>query len=76
MLCYLRLQTELSLRAKGILMLRESGFPVKKDVEVDSKLEEIRSLKESIGKTGQLALSPILHSSAHDIWQLHMLKGS
>jgi len=26
LLCYLRLHTELALRAKGILMMRESGF--------------------------------------------------
>src|SRR5438128_8615133 len=61
MLCYLRLQTELSLRAKGVLMLRENGFPVKKDAEVGEKLMELRYLKESIGKTGELALAPLLH---------------
>ena len=27
MLCYLRLNAELSLRAKGVLMLRENGLP-------------------------------------------------
>jgi RsiW-degrading membrane proteinase PrsW (M82 family) len=75
MLCYLRLQTELSLRAKGILMLRESGFPVKKDAETEGKLAELRYLKKNIGKTGELALSPVLHPSSHDLWQLHMLEG-
>jgi protease PrsW len=70
MLCYLRLQSELSLRVKGVLMLRESGFPVKKDGEVKEKLSELRYLRGTMGKTGELALAPLLR----DIWQLHMLE--
>ena len=73
MLCYLRLQTELSLRVKGVLMLRESGFPVKKDAEVAEKLTELRYLKTSIGKTGELALAPLLHRTPQDLWQLQQL---
>ena len=74
MLCYLRLQSELSLRAKGILMMRENGFPVKKDVETAAKLAELRYLRHSIGRTGELAIAPIAHRSSHDIWQLQMLE--
>lgn len=73
MLCYLRLQSELSLRAKGVLMMRENGFPVKKDEETAAKLAELRYLLRSIGKTGELALAPVVHPSAHDVWQLQML---
>jgi protease PrsW len=73
MLCFLRLQTELSLRAKGVLMMRESGFPVKKDAEVREKLNELRYLKETIGKTGELALAPLLHRTPQDLWQLQVL---
>jgi RsiW-degrading membrane proteinase PrsW (M82 family) len=70
MLCYLRLQSELSLRVKGIMMLREAGFPVKEDGEVREKLAEMKYLRKSIGKTGELALSPLLR----DVWQLHLLE--
>lgn len=70
MLCYLRLQSELSLRVKGVLMLRESGFPVKRDGEVKEKLTELRYLRGSMGKIGELALAPLLR----DVWQLHMLE--
>ncbi len=73
MLCFLRLQTELSLRVKGVLMLRENGFPVKKDAEVAEKLTELRYLKQSIGKTGELALAPLLHRTPQDLWQLQVL---
>jgi protease PrsW len=74
MLCYLRLRAELSLRAKGVLMLRENGLPVKRDEETASKLAELRYVKENIGKTGELALAPILPASRHDIWQLQILE--
>ena len=70
MLCYLRLQSELSLRVKGVLMMRESGFPVKKDAEVKEKLTELRYLRGSMGKIGALALAPLLR----DVWQLHLLE--
>lgn len=73
MLCYLRLHSELSLRAKGILLLRENGFPVRRDEEVEDKLAELKYLKKSIGRTGELAIAPIVHGSPHDIWQLNLL---
>ncbi len=73
MLCYLKLQAELSLQAKGLLMMRESGFDVPKDEGVVSKIEEIQFLEKSIGRTGLLALRPILHTTPHDRWQIQML---
>jgi len=75
MLCYLRMHSELSLRAKGVLMLHENGFPVKKDPDIAEKLAELRYLEKSIGKTGELALAPIMNRSSHDVWELHMLEG-
>lgn len=74
MLCYLRLRAELALRAKGVLMLRENGFPVKRDAETADKLAELHYVKDSIGKTGELALAPILQHSRHDVWQLRILE--
>lgn len=76
MLCYLRLYSELSLRAKGILMLRESGLPVRRDAETASKVAELRYLRDSIGPTGQLALAPLVHRSSYDLWQLQLLEES
>lgn len=74
MLCYLQLIAELSLRAKGILMLRENGLPVTRDEESRRKLAELDYLKSSIGRTGQMALAPILGRSSHDLWQLRLLE--
>lgn len=72
MLCYLQLHAELSLRAKGVLMLRESGFTIQND-DVGEKLTELRFLKQSIGKTGELAIAPLVQRVPEDVWQLRML---
>ncbi len=72
-LCFLRLYTELALRAKGILMMRENGFEVGVDDETRAKFEEMRYLERSIGRTGLIAMQPVLHMSHKDLWQLYML---
>jgi protease PrsW len=74
LLCYLRLHTELALRAKGILMMRESGFDAQLDEATTAKLAEMRYLERSIGATGRLALMPLLHAGNKDVWQLRMLE--
>jgi protease PrsW len=73
LLAYLRLYTELALRAKGILMMRESGFEVPVDEATREKFAELRYLEKSVGKTGLLAIQPMLHMSHKDLWQLYML---
>ena len=74
LLCYLRLVTELSLRAKGLLMMRENGFTAELDDETKASLTELRYLERSIGKTGLLAVRPLLHTSPKDLWQFVMLE--
>jgi RsiW-degrading membrane proteinase PrsW (M82 family) len=73
MLCLLRIHLELAIRAKGILLMRETGFKVTSDPEIKEKFEEIKYLEKSIGKTGKLAILPFLHTSSRDLWQLYML---
>jgi len=73
-LCFVRLHTELALRAKGLLMMRESGFDVPVDEETREKFAEMQYLERSIGKTGLRAIQPMLHMSRQDLWQLYMLE--
>jgi RsiW-degrading membrane proteinase PrsW (M82 family) len=73
LLCYLRLHVELALRAKGLLMMRDSGFEVTADEDTKAKLQEMKYLEGSIGKTGKLALSPFLQMSRKDLWQFYVL---
>jgi protease PrsW len=74
MLCYLRLHLELSLRAKGLLMMREAGFPVTLDAADRAKLEELDFLEKSIGATGRLAMAPFLRRTSRDLWQIFMMR--
>lgn len=73
MLCYLRLHLELSLRAKGELMMRQKGFRTELEPEIREKLEELAFLEGSIGRAGRLAIRPVLQVSGRDLWQLYML---
>jgi RsiW-degrading membrane proteinase PrsW (M82 family) len=74
MLCYLRLHLELSLRAKGLLMMREAGFPVTLDANDKANLDELDYLERSIGATGKLAMAPFLRTSSRDLWQIYMMR--
>jgi len=73
MLCYLRVHLELSIQAKGILLMREAGFDIPACGETREKLKELKYLEKSIGKTGLLALAPVFHTSHHDLWQIYMV---
>ena len=75
MLCLLRLHGELALRAKGVLLLRESGMEeLALDDETRDKLAELAQLERAIGKTGMLALRPLMMSTGKDVWQLKLLE--
>jgi RsiW-degrading membrane proteinase PrsW (M82 family) len=74
MLCLLRLHAELALRAKGVLLLRESGMEdLPLDDETRDKLAELAQLERAIGPTGMLALRPMMLATGKDIWQLRLL---
>ena len=74
MLCYLRIYTELAIRAKGVLMMRENGFEMPAGERTREKLEELHYLEQSIGKTGCLAMKPFLQFERKDLWQMNVLE--
>ena len=76
MMCLLRLRAELGIRAKGILLMREAGFEADPDPSLPAKLEEVRYLERSIGRTGMRALKPFIHTSTQDLWQINLLDGA
>jgi RsiW-degrading membrane proteinase PrsW (M82 family) len=73
MLCYLRLYTELALRAKGMLLAREGGLDVPIGERTEEKFQELKYLEKSIGKTGCLAMKPYLHMTRKDLWQIYLV---
>jgi RsiW-degrading membrane proteinase PrsW (M82 family) len=73
MLCYLRVYTELAIRAKAALLARENGLEVPVGERTRARFEELRYLEKSIGKTGCLAMKPFLQMERKDLWQMHVL---
>jgi protease PrsW len=73
MLCYLQVYLELSMRAKALLIARQAGVRIPLGDDIHDNLRELRFLEKSIGRTGQLALQPLLGSSRRELWQLGTL---
>jgi len=74
LLCLVRVHLELSVRAKGVLIARAAGVDLPLDPEVQANLEELRFLEHSVGRTGRLAMMPLLRTSSRDLWQIYMLQ--
>lgn len=73
MLSLLQLTSELSMRAKGELLLREAGLEAEPDPELDGLFVELKYLQKSIGPTGMLAIRPLLSQTPRDLWEMHRL---
>jgi protease PrsW len=76
MFCLLHLRAELSIRAKGVLILRNEGFEVPPDPTIRAKFAEVAYLEESIGAAGLLALDPLLPANSRERWQRMLLSDS
>ena len=76
MLCLLRVELELSIQAKGMLIARDAGIAMPPHPDARSAVDEIRYLRSSIGPTGLLALAPVHATSHRDEWHRYLLTGS
>jgi len=76
MLCLLRVELELSIQAKAMLIARDAGMVMPVHPDARSATDEIRYLRSSIGTTGLLALNPVQVSSHRDDWHRYLLVGS
>ena len=70
MICYVQLYLELTITAKSRMMLRESGL-LDAESEDDklqrtAMLKEFYTLRENIGKMGEIILHPIVKMTAED----------
>jgi protease PrsW len=74
MFCLLRIELELAIRTKGMLMAREAGLDVAVDPDLKAKLKELHYLRGSIGKTGMLALKPLRVTNDRDVWHRYLLE--
>lgn len=74
MFCLLRLELELSVQAKAMLLAREAGVEVPVDDDLEASLAERRYLHQTIGTLGLLALKPLQVTSHRDTWHRHVLQ--
>ncbi len=74
MFCLLRLEIELGIRAKGMLMAREAGLEVPVDESLLAQLDEVAYLRRSIGRTGLIALHPLQMTNDRDEWHRYLLE--
>ena len=73
-ICYLRIYLELSVKAKGLLILKDSGIELEPDTSTIVQFKELEYLETQIGKTGKLAIQPLLNLKDTDLWQLTLIK--
>jgi len=72
--CFLSLYLELSIKTKRNLMLKENGFPVILESDIPAKLAEFRQLRKQIGKTGEMALYPLVRMRQRELWEVNQLE--
>ncbi len=73
LVCYIRLYIELSMTAKGMLIMKELGFSNKMTAELEEKINEIKYLEKKIGFTGRLAIQPLIYNEKGIAWIEDML---
>ncbi len=74
MYCLLRIELELAVQAKAMLLARDAGLDVPVDDDFAAALAEHEFLQRSIGPTGLLALKPLQVTSRRDRWHRHLLR--
>jgi protease PrsW len=73
MFCLLRVELELAIQAKAMLLAREAGLNVPVHGDAVAALAEIEYLRKSIGPIGLLALGPLHVTTHRDEWHRYLL---
>jgi protease PrsW len=71
---YIKLHTELVLRAEQLLLAREKGEPFQASDEDRSRFTRLHLLERQIGRTAMLTIWPHLKFSRQELWELHQLE--
>ena len=73
---YLKLHTQLVLRAEQRTLARENKQPVKPRPQDRDDLLRLDELEKKIGRAAMMALWPHLHFSRRELWELHEMHKS
>ena len=70
---YLKLHTQLVLRAEHITLAREKNERIERRPQDHDDLVRLDELEQRIGSTAMMALWPHLHFSRRELWEIHQL---
>ena len=73
MFCLLRVELELAIQAKAMLVARGAGLDVPVHPDAFAAFAEVRYLRKSIGAVGLLALRPLHVTTHRDDWHRYLL---
>jgi len=73
MFCLLRVELELAIQAKALLLAAEAGLTAPVHPDAAAAIEEAACLRRSIGWTGLVALRPLHITTDRDGWHRHVL---
>ena len=71
---YIKLHTQLVLRAEKLLLAKESGNPVAPDASAAESFKKLHFLEKKIGRTAMLTIWPHLQFTRQELWELHQLE--
>ena len=73
MFCLLRVELELAIQAKAMLVARGAGLEIPVHPDAFAALAEVKYLRKSIGAVGLLALRPLHVTTDRDEWHRYLL---
>lgn len=73
MFCLLRVELEVAIQAKALLLASEAGLNAPVHPDAAAAVAEMRYLRRSIGRTGLLALGPLNITTDRDAWHSYVL---
>lgn len=73
MFCLLRIELELAVQAKALLLVRDAGADIPVHPDAFAAMDEVQYLRKSIGRTGLLALRPLHVTTDRDAWHKYLL---
>ncbi|MBV9421188.1 MAG: hypothetical protein JO348_15575, partial [Alphaproteobacteria bacterium] len=73
---YLKLHTQLVLRAEQLALARERQEAVEPAPQNAEDLRVLHELEKRIGASAMMALWPHLHFSRRELWEMHALYGA
>jgi hypothetical protein len=71
---YIKLHTELVLRAEKLLLAKEEGKPAEPAKPAHEAFRQLHALEKRIGRAAMLLVWPHLKFSRQELWELHQLE--